>query len=491
VVLYRSPTQSIDLVSYGVRNPAQAVEAAKLACTDSLSYSTLSAVCEGAMAGRDQSGQDRQSHVVVAAEREDIAEALTALVNDSGLVLQSLTPMDAAVAGNLLRTTLTRKAEHQGILQIGEHASFFLVVHQGRLLFSRRIDLGLHALASSLTRPIRRRTGEPVELTSDEARTMLHEHGFPDRDSIVHEEHGLTGGQIIPLLQPVLQRFVVELRQSIRFGVDEQSRGHLQIKVVGPGASLQGLPGLLGKELDVQIDVDERSVEYDWRRPGGRASELAVALKDRAFVRLLNLLPREVSHRRRAARLKRWLWTGAATALAVVAFDGFRSHARLSDVQREAEAYATQLRDHEALKETSDRLELTLSAIDELRTSVDHHVGVGIDLRACLHELTQVTPASVKLTSLDFQQFSDTATGTISGFAFAPDSTTERTELERFMAALEASPLFEKVGLGSVYTGSIGNTEGQRFEAMFTIREVARSYMPDATLVQAEDEVQP
>ena len=45
VVVYRSPTQAVDLSSYQLRSASQAIDAATLSCTDSLPYSAMTAVC--------------------------------------------------------------------------------------------------------------------------------------------------------------------------------------------------------------------------------------------------------------------------------------------------------------------------------------------------------------------------------------------------------------------------------------------------------------
>ncbi|MDY7107209.1 MAG: hypothetical protein SYC29_01095 [Planctomycetota bacterium] len=468
-VLYRSPTQAVDLADFAVRSPGQAVEAATLACVDALPYSALSAVCEGAVIGRDAAGEPRRTHVLVAAEREDIAEAIVDLVEEAGLKLVSITPFDALVMAGFVSRALRDKAGRRGRLYIGEHASFFVITHAGSLLFSRRVDLGLQSLVASLTKPIWvAGRDEPIELDEATAREMLHRHGIPERGTVVDEKTGLTGGQVIPLLQPVLQRFTVELRQSLRFGLNEEDRAELAIGVSGPGLSVPGLIEMIGEELNVVASRETAPREGGEAAAPSAADELDDALADRRFLDQLNLLPREVARRRDAGRLRRWLWTGAAAALAVIAVDGWRYHARVNDARGEADALASQICDQEALQSTADRLRTTLGAMNELEGTIAGEIGAGVDYRALLQELSRITPRTIRFTSVSFHRLSPHTMGTLTGYAFRGEGEGKKTELQPFVQRLRESPLFEDIVLGNVTMGSIGTLQGQRFEATFT-----------------------
>jgi len=467
-VLYRSPTQAVDLADFAVRSPGQAVEAATLSCADSLPYSALSAVCEGAIIGRDAGGPTRQMHVVVAAEREDIAEAIVQMIEEAGLKLLSSTPLDAAVMAGFIGAALREKATRQGRLYIGEHTSFFVITNAGSLLFSRRIDLGVASLAHSLTRPIWvPGHDESIELDAATARDILHRHGIPDRDVIVHEPLALPGAKLIPLLQPVLQRFIVELRQSLRFGLNEEDRTDLAIHITGPGSAIPGFVEMIGEELGVAATSAAATGDDQASPSGFTAGELADALGDQGLLRRLNLLPREVAWRRRIARLRRWLWTGAAAALVVIGVDGLRYHARVTDARVEADALASRIDDLEALQATGRKLRSALETMNELERTIAEEVGAAVDHRACLQELTRITPGTIRFTAVAFHRLSGQTMGTVTGYAFQRDGETARTDLEAFVQRLRESPLFEDVVLGNVAVGSIGSLKGQRFEATF------------------------
>jgi Tfp pilus assembly protein PilN len=473
IVLYRSPTQAVDLAGFAVRSPGQAVEAATLSCLDSLPYSAMSAVCDAAVVGRDAAGAARQSHVAVAAEREDVAEAINDLVTGAELELLSATPVDATIMANLVKEALRDKDGRQGWLYVGEQTSFFVIAHQGTLLLSRRIDLGLEFLATSLTRPIRLPgREEPLEMEPAEARRILHEHGIPERDTVVHEGLGLSGGQIIPLLQPLLQRFIVEIRQSLRFGMSEPHRGDLTIRFTGPGSSIAGLAKLVSEELGVVTTVDDSYRSYDWSKPGS-VGEVSDAMRQRRLLKQINLLPREVARRRRMNRLRRWLWTGAAAALVLIAVDGVRYQARVADLRRQSDSLATRISEMGALKATGERLKGTLDAMGQIEAMIEQEVGSWSDYRSYLHELSRITPPTIRFTTIAFHRNADGGGGALRGYAFPSGAESARTDLQAFVAAMRASPLFADVSLGHVAKGSAGDAECQRFETEFVVSAVS------------------
>jgi Tfp pilus assembly PilM family ATPase/Tfp pilus assembly protein PilN len=468
-VLYRSPTQAVELQAFAVRSPAQAVEAATMSCTDSLPYSAMSAVVEAAVVGRDASGDAPQTHVIVVAEREDIAEAIMFLVEESGLRLAASTPLDAAVIGSFVDAELSDRSSTRGTLYVGAHASFFTVMKAGRLVFSRRIELGLESLASSLTRSINiAGRPEPVEHDLDGARAMLRKHGIPGRDDVIDEAAGLTGIHVIPLLQPVLQRFMVELRQSLRFGVDESDRENLTVRITGVGAMLKGMAELIGAELGITTERDS-AFEHadDWAVPGAEPGERTTALRDRSLVERLNLLPRAVSSHRRAGRLRRWMITGTAAALLVIAGDAVRQHARIDAAQLQADVYAAQLEDLRALEATGAQLTVVLTAKKNLESTIVDEVGSAVSYRSCMHELSRITPKTIRFTSIKFSRGIDGVTGTIIGFAFDDGTGADETDLEPFIESLAASPLFANAELGNVQMGTSDARDGQRFTATF------------------------
>jgi Tfp pilus assembly protein PilN len=467
-LLYRSPTQAVDLASFELRSAAQACHAAVLPCMEALSYSPSTAVCEAIPIGRDRTGTNRRWHVVVAAERIDVARTLVKLLESAGLRFESLLPIDAAVMAGLVKQALKHDGPQHGWLHFGKHSSFFVIGGQGRIRFERSIGLGAETIVNSLTRPIRLPDEEAVELEPAAAKRIVYKHGIPESDEPVLDEPRLTRAHIMPQIQPVLQRYVVELRQSLRFGLPENERDTIDIAVSGPGSAIPGLCELIAWELKLNIVPDPRYAEYDPDVPAGTGSELLDAVEDRAVLARLNLQPAEAAVKTQIGRLRRWMWAGAAAAIVVVGFDGVRLGMRLNHTRREESSLKAAVTELESLEKTHTKLKAALVAMGELEHAVVEETGARADLKAILQELSLLTPESVRLNSIRFTREQDGMAARLYGGAEHLDEQ-GRTELEPFIEAIKASPLFSNAVLKNVEVGTPGGRAGQRFEATFDV----------------------
>jgi Tfp pilus assembly protein PilN len=465
-VLYRSPTQAVDLSSLPVKG-AEALQAAWLECLEALPYPATIAVSRSVIAGRDESRQGPRHHVVTAADREDICQGIAGFIDQADLRFVSATPINAATMARLV-PAVTRRKQRGALLYVGDHNAYFLVAEEGRLIFQRQIRLGTETIVTSLTRPIRG-LGEsgPVHLDATAARRILHERGLPDREDVVDEALSLTGVHIIPLMQPVLQQFIVELRQSLRFGLSAQQRRELEVRLTGPGSSISGLAGLIANELEVEVTVDEAYERYRWSEPGSRGSELADAQASRRLLGRLGLQPPQFVRQAYARRLKHSMWGGAAAAVLGLAVEAVWCHVRVADARTQADAMATDSTGQEQLRATVTRLTAVTGAMTDLENRIVREVGSRPSYRAILQELSRLTPQSIRITSITLNRSQDRTVGSISGFAFAEPEVAGRTRLEAYIEELRQSPLLREVALGGVQIGLIGGRSGQRFDARF------------------------
>ncbi|MHC5002830.1 MAG: hypothetical protein ACYTJ0_06870 [Planctomycetota bacterium] len=465
-VLYRSPTQATSLRSIQA-SPDEAREAASLACFESLPYAAEIAVCRTAIVCSDPCGKHGQQHVGVAADRNDVIAAIARLVDDAGLRFDLAVPIDMLIMAAQVREVL-RPQQTGARLYIGEHSSFFLVCDESRLVFARQIRIGLDAIGSSLTLPIQRRgESEAVQLDSTTARRILHERGLPGRDELVHEQLGLTGGQVIPLMQPVLQRLVIELRQSLRFGLSDSQRDELKILLTGPGSSLPGFGKLIGDELGVPVGVDDTRGAHDWAEPAGRGSQLGDAWTDRNLTAQLGLLSNDLSRERNTKRLCRWMWGGAAAAIVLIGVDVARYQLKLQDARRHVDALETQTMGQEQLRQSTGRLTAVSKAMKALRNDIKREVGAKSHYGGILKEISRLTPPEISLSSVSLLHRERATIGRINGIASAAGQA-EAPDLQAYIDTLSHSPFIEEIALENVQIGTVDGGPGQIFEASFT-----------------------
>jgi Tfp pilus assembly PilM family ATPase len=466
VVFYRGATELADYATLQFRSTREAKQAAVLGCADSLSCPIDEVVAETIVLGRDTAEGRQQTHLVVAADRDETTHAIAHFVEQCGLRLIGATPLDAVLMVKVARQALRDSKEIAGHLYIGERRSFFVIASKGMLMFARPISLGLDALTQCLTRPIRNvGGGEPIELSLETAREILHQHGFAKRTQVVHEPLGLTAGQILPMLQPVVQRFIIELRQSIRFGLPESKRQGVNLSLLGPGSTIPGFGEIIAEEIQSVVKPDDSYSQFDPAKPDSPGSELRDAVFSRRIVSRLLLQPQMVARAMQQSRIRRWMWTGATAALCVVALDAARFHHRIQDTRAEAQRIEVQAAESKNLQETAAKLIERFAAIDNLEGIIAKETAGQFDIQACLREISLLTPATVRLTSISFSQADGKMMGMIGGYAFEERGTNSRPPLESYINQLRESPLFENVFLTNVQMSSLGDHQGKRFEA--------------------------
>ncbi len=495
VVLYRSPTQAVDLASMEMRSAHQAADAASLDCLGGLSYHMDNAVVATSVVGRDLAGEGRKTHVVVAADRIDVLTAIVDFVTSAGLRAEHIAPIDAVINAAMAQRALRRGLPLQAWLYIGQHSSFFVIAGEGRVHFGRGLSLGLETLARTLTRPIRvRGRDEPVELDLDTALTVIHQVGVPRGEQVVYEPLGLTGTQLRPLVQPVLQRYIVELRQSMRFALPDGDFRDLPLTLLGPGGRLPSFDELLEEELGVRPQRSDDGEAFDRTVPGGPKSELHDALANRSALRDLTILPPAVAGKRRAAELRRCMWAGTAVALLLVALDAVRLNKQVEQARIYADSLASQMEQDEAL--TSTRLKLTnaSAALKSLEDAISRERSACVSFRAVMHELSKVTPESVRLINLTFSTREGQSQCALRGYAkramAARGGTPGDSELKQFIERLKMSPLVSGVTLLNVERAELGGDPAESFQASMDLISIPPDLKP-AQVVTAEAEEQP
>src|SRR5262249_38213525 len=160
-------------------------------------------------------------------------------------VVERAVPADAAATIGAVASVRDKPASDTVCagFYFGEHSSVLAAMMNGRLCFVRTLGLGVDALVDALTRPIRVRQGPEgfrprVTLERGAARDLLLAMGVPGPDVVVDPQRGIDGSAVLPLLQPVVQRICIEVKQSLRFGMEEAAgKAPVRLTIVGPGGS--------------------------------------------------------------------------------------------------------------------------------------------------------------------------------------------------------------------------------------------------------------
>lgn len=470
-VFYRAPSACAEYVSPRARTAAEAVSAAVLACADSLACPLDMAASRACVVLFEKHAQEPKAHVVVAADCDDGLAAVNEMVEQAGLEFVAAMPIDAAIMTSVAQRAIeTAPATPVATLYFGEHRSFLVIASKGSIIFARQISVGLDALRQSLMRPLRLSSGQSVELGREVAQAIIHDHGFPSRAQVVHAEMQLTGAQIVPVLQPVLQRFMVELRQSLRFALPEGQRDAVTLRLLGPGSRTPGFPEIIADELGVKVEPDRAYAAFDHREPASAGSELTDAMTSRRAMTELGLAPLAVTRDRRMRQMQRWLWTGAAAAVVMIGFDYARYQSRLTDVRKDVEASNKHSEGMAALKATADKLVAASNAMGALENTIRKETGSRLCMGAVMQELSRLTPASIRLFSVSFKPGNEgQVLGRISGYVTddAAQGGAGTRLLENYMRQLGESPLLARLSLANVQATILEQTPAQTFDISF------------------------
>lgn len=491
VVLYDNPTVATRLTSLPGLSDHQACAAARLAALGSLGAGEATALADACEVARDLRGEAPRRHLLAAADRRAALEAVDELIERAGLTLECVLPVEAVLIASLLRDADDSNDVARGRLFIGPRQSWLVVSGAGSLLLFRPIGLGLGQLVDVLTRPISL-SGSRADfsLTRERAARLLETHGIPEREQVVDSSCGLLGQHVLPLLQPVLQRLVVELKQSLRFGLSEVHRRGLRLSLCGPGAAVGGLASIIGDAVDAPVQVEPDDAAR------GAEGAFEFGLEGDAIRRVLprcpNLLPPRAVARHAVRRFNRAAWAGLAVAAALLAADARRVDNLIAAEREQVNALSARIDDSQRLAEQAAAAQALDAAFRRVRNALVASTGTP-DLAALLREVALLAGPEVRLVRVDFDgRTVERALGangpsselTIEGYALGPES---ETLVTGFVDGLQRSTLVESASIGSVARVEIDGRAARRFQVR--LLPVAAGRGAGRTLVSAGGEV--
>lgn len=433
--------------------------------------------------GADLEHDPPLTHFLGCADSETGARVIAEWAARAGLAVARIAPIEAGTLTSVARQALeTGSAGVEVRLRLGEDGSALEASEGGSLRLLRPVDVDLAVLVEALTRPISRHDdqGGSVSLTHAEARTMLFEVGVPERDTVIDRERGLKGMDILPLLSPVLQRCVVQVRQTLRFGLDEDARAHARLRVEGPGSRIPGLAQLISEETGLPLDArPETGAEFD--APGHPDGDLMTAV--RSIPADVNLVPGSVAQSLGERRMKLAIAAGIAIAFGAVAADATMTELAFRatrDELRQVSAGATEARE---LLELRAELDQQRGAIGAVMNAAKKTVGEPVSWSALLREIAACARPEIRIVELSAGRDGAGAVLTLRGYLVSPDETMPAPEgVSAFLDDLAASPLCASVSMGETQRSRLDRFGALQFSA--TIRPRT---LPMTAFVSAED----
>jgi len=420
---------------------AQARDAAALALRESCGFEPGADPVAVTVLGRDASGEPPVTHTLAAGERGAWARALIDEIERAGLRVDAVIPPRAvtiACAASVARQT--HGAGLVATLWLGEDDAALAASEDGRLLLLRPVDAGVGRLVAAMTRPIMSERGE-VRLTDADAREILTCTGVPAPGDEVDAATGLRGADVLPAIQPVLQRLVVEIKQSLRFGLSDPDRARAALRIDGSGALIPNLARVLADEAE--LPMDDAAPPSHGHAP--RRVEQAEALASS-----LNLLPRSAVTTRASGSARRGLLVGLGLAALALAVDAGATAletrslrlkiAQLAPIAAQIEASRTRY------VSASARYASAQAEAARLAETAPARANWG----ALLADLSRLTPEAIELKRISGAYKDGEPIAAVEGAARAESDEEARRAISDFARSLGESGLVSLATLGGV-----------------------------------------
>jgi len=479
-VVYESPSSVVEVQSNSAVGKG-ALLAATLSVRDASSFNLETDPSAFVQIARDETGEPKRTHILCAMDSANSTRMVIELVERCGLHVESLTPALALTLRESVHAVQEMQTtEPTAVLWYGDHHAAFAVASAGCVHYVRAIDLGVERLMEAMTSPIIRAGSchdSDVTLTIEEARDIFHRMGVPEYEQIIDEARGLHGSDLLPLIQPVLQRLVIEIKQSIRFGVPESKRDHIQLVLMGPGASIPGLAQVISDEAELGL-IDSKRVgrEISWTPMDDLDASAKLASQ-------INLLPPSAVAKRVTRRVCKGMMAGIAAGLMLLAVDAGWTlwAARALDARISALDPIAQ-RVGQRQKEYDDAAgELILA--EQTIGNITQQLTVQANWSAWLAEMARLTPPEIRLTRLSGSYQKNKPSAEVAGIVNVASAEQTRDLITDYLESLRSCPLVESVELGAVERNGVNTeaTHGFRIAIHLVAVPAACSFMEDGS----------
>lgn len=407
--------------------------------------------------------------LVSAAADEDV-EAVRAWVERAGLRCRRIVPSGAVLLGDITREVTARGgAPIRIVLHIDGHRSVLGVAVEGRIELLRTFEIGLHNFAEAIARASQNRhEGWGAAITLVQVLEGLAVRGFPQPDTMFDEDHKLAANAVLPVLQPVIQRFCVEIKQSLRMVLRRSGNAPVRIELRGPGARIPRVAEMLVPSIDAEFVVPKED---------DTECSLEMLLRDSSWHDLA-LTSSAARHEASAVRFRRAVILSAAIGLAALGAEAV--HALNETVSLAAKTRAVEadlIRVHEFNKLSHKAVELD-ERLMQGRGLLTEFLGPQPDWKTVFTELAMAAEPLVELTELRAASEKDRAFLLVYGVA---DAAEDSSELTSFIDEFGSSPLVERIDVESRLLIDIAD----RSVYQFRLRVALNRVRPELTVMES------
>ena len=466
-VIWHGSGSCVDVHTIGAP-PGPAVAAAALA------FSMANAIDQGTwatnsrvIATRKTSPDAPESAVLVAAVHHRILREIEQGVEEAGCTLRTVIP--APSIGLLLASQGALDSSHQSTdpiicLHVDEEAAAIAIAVDGALMLARTIELGYATLRHAYMRATRSQHPSHAEAFLAAHKRLLETDGIPspkNGDSI----------EIFEYVRPYLQRLFIEIKQTVRFTLDEDQLERARVRLVGPGAAIPRLGAMLAEEIGFE------SVEAPPERQHASDPGFGIADGVRASAATFGVQPPGRVERRERSSRRAALVYGAAGAALLLAGAASLSFERAVGSVQTARTLDRELRAWREQSEAGRGMNPKVLA-ESLDTLIQADSALRADWGAALAEIVMTRPDGVRLSGLSGLRDLDGSHVQLDALAPADaDDADPHAQISSFVETLQDSPLIADTHLGTSEQVEMGDRRFLRFSLTVDLIETRAPWL--------------
>lgn len=479
-VLYQAPTSAVIVAPvHAGAGRAQAQQAAMLALADAANRPLATGPHDldriwTDPESKDDQGTPRQAHFLGVADTDEAAAAMARCIRAAGLNPVSFIPAEAPGLSAAVDSAIERSTSSTATavtLYIGEHASTLAAATAGRLRLVRRIGIGSEMLIDALARELRPASpdAQPVTLDRAQAADALFRNGIPLRGKTFDESLGINADAVLPLLQPVLQRGIVEIKQSLRFGLDERERAGATVVCLGMGARVGRLINVIAEPCGLTVEPSNAGPTASF--PTSTAAGVIKTWTDGRRLNL-SLLPSFLGKEQTAKRIRRGMMVGFGVAAAFVVYSAVTVRMDLAAQHQRVESARASLDASRPMTDLNLKMIAAQTGVANARQRIASRLSLATSWDGAMFAMAQCTPASVKISECQMLMDQGKPVCRIVGQTPMPTSGDANATLRGYLDALNGIPLVRSTRLGATQRIDTDRGPIQSFEMTISLYDL-------------------
>lgn len=185
----------------------------------------------------------------ISADADSFLDDIVGFVERAGFVCAGVSSVALAHAKSV-SAALSSQKETRLVCDVGEHETIVAMGENRAIPLFRPFSVGVASFTDVYVRVLEQ---EHIEDVQQRAREYVFRHGVPGRDQVLDQSLNLTGRDVLPMLQPVIQRLAVEIKNTLRFGLEGRDTESLHVELAGLASAMPGLASALSVNLDFEI----------------------------------------------------------------------------------------------------------------------------------------------------------------------------------------------------------------------------------------------